>query len=447
MTHDLIVIGGGPAGYVAAERAGEKGLNVLLVEEKHLGGVCLNVGCIPSKTLLNSAKIYYYATHGDDYGVTTEGAAFDFPKVMARKQKVTETLRKGVAGLMKRNKVTVVEGRARLTADRRVTVGDDVYEGEHILIATGSSPARPPIPGADLPHVVDSTGLLSLEELPESLVIVGGGVIGCEFACFFGSIGVPVTVIEMLPEICPSVDGELAKILRKELEKKNITFQLGAKVEAITADSVQFSIGGETKQVEAGLVLLSTGRMCNVNDLGLGDLRVDFDRRGIRIDDRCATNIPNVWAAGDVTGRTWLAHSASRMAEVIVHNITGRPDRMRYDAIPGVIYTSPEVASVGLTAAQAEEQGIPVKTAKMPMSANGRYLAEHARERGMAVVVVHAETNVLLGVHMIGGACSEMIYGAATMIETELRVAEIEEVVFPHPAACEIMRETLLTIH
>lgn len=441
---DLIIIGGGPAGYVAAERAGAAGLSVLLAEERHLGGVCLNEGCIPSKTLLNSAKIYYYATHGSAYGVNAGDVTFDFETAMARKAKVIETLRKGVAGLMKRFKVTVIEGRAKLSADRRVVVGDDTYEADNILVATGSSPARPPIPGIELPNVVDSSGILSLDKLPASLVVVGGGVIGCELACFFGSLGIPVTVVEMLPEICPSVDADLAKILRSELGKKNITFHLGARVEEITEDGVRFACGDTTETIESDLVLMATGRTCNVAGLGLEDLRVDFDRRGIRIDDRCATNVPGVWAAGDVTGQTWLAHAASRMGEVVVHNITGRPDRMRCEAVPGVVYTNPEIACVGLTEAQAKERGIAIRTGKMPMSASGRYLAENAGGRGMIKVVVDAANDALLGVHMLGGACSESIFGAAAMIETEMRVKEIEEVVFPHPTVCELMRDTLV---
>ena len=448
MEYDLIVIGGGPGGYVAAERAGEKGKKVLLVEASELGGVCLNCGCIPSKTLLHSAKVYYYAKHGDAYGVTAENVTFDWAKVMARKQKVIGNLRKGVAGLMKMNKVEVVKGHGRLTANLgEVAVGDKVYRGKAILLATGSSPARPPIPGIDSPNVYDSTGILNLETLPERVTIIGGGVIGCEFACFFGSLGIPVTVIEMLPEICPAVDPEVAKVLRQELTGRGVTFHLDAKVQSISPDVVQFETEKGMAEVDAGVVLMATGRSCNVQDLGLEAAGVDFDRRGIRVDDTCATNVPGVYAVGDVTGRQWLAHAASRMGEVVVHNLCGRPDRMRYDAIPGVVYTTPEVATVGLTEAQGKERGIPVQTAKRPMVASGRYLAEHAGGKGFCKVIVHAETQALLGVHMVGGVCSEMIFGAAAMIETEQRIAEIDDIVFPHPTVSELIRETVLMIH
>lgn len=445
MSYDLIVIGAGPGGYVAAERAGGQGQKVLLIEKGELGGVCLNCGCIPSKTLLNSAKVYHYAAHGEAYGVKSENVTFDLATVMARKQKVIETLRKGVAGLMKRNKVTVVNGEGKLVSPRRVQVGNEVYEGDNIMIAVGSSPARPPIPGIDNDGVYDSTRLLDIDRMPASLVVVGGGVIGCEFAGFFGSLGVPVTVVEMLPEICPAVDAEIAKLLRQELSKRNITFHVGARVESIGRGEVTFAVEDKQATVKASHVLVATGRTCNVDGLGLEALKVDFDKHGIKIDDTCATNVPGVYAIGDVTGKQWLAHSASRMGEVVVHNLCGRPDRMRYDAIPGVVYTTPEVATVGLTADEAKARGIPVKAGKMPMMASGRFLAEHMGGRGVCKVIVHAETNVLLGVHMIGGACAEMIFGAAAMIETEMRVKEIEDIVFPHPTVSELIRETLIT--
>jgi len=278
-------------------------------------------------------------------------------------------------------------------------------------------------------------------------VIIGGGVIGCEFACFFGSVGVPVTVIEMLPEICPQVDADLAKMLRAELGKKNITFHTGAKVLEITKDAVRFSKDGQEASVPRDVVLVSTGRVPNVQDLGLEDARVEFDKRGIKVDERCATNQPGIFAIGDCTGRAWLAHTASRMGEIVVNNLTGRPDHMRWNAIPGVVYTSPEVATVGLTESEAQKQGIPVKTGKLPMRVSGRYLAEHTDERGQVKVVIHAETRRLLGVHLIGGACSEMIFGAAAMIESEFRAQEIEDIVFPHPTVSEVIREAVISLH
>lgn len=446
-TFDLIVIGAGPAGYVSAERAAARGMKVLLVESRRLGGVCLNEGCIPSKTLLNSAKIYRYAMHSEAYGVKATGVEFDLTKVMARKTQVMDTLRNGIAGLMRKSKIEVVVGTAKLQAERKVEINGQIYQAKNILISTGSSPAKPPIPGCGLPGVLDSTGILNLEKLPKSVVIIGGGVIGCEFACFFGSVGVPVTVIEMLPEICPQMDKDITKNLRAELSKKNVTFHTGAKVLEITADTVRFEKEGKPESVARDIVLVSTGRMPNVNGLGLEELRLDFDQRGIKVDDRCATNVPGIWAAGDCTGKAWLAHTATRMGEVAVNNMSGRPDRYRANAIPGVVYTVPEIATVGLGEDEAKKAGIPVKVGKMPMSASGRYLAEHADERGQVKVILHAETGVLLGVHMIGGACSEMIWGAAALIEAEFRAKEIEEIVFPHPTVSELIRDTIFTIH
>jgi len=446
-TFDLIVIGAGPAGYVSAERAAARGMKVLLVESRRLGGVCLNEGCIPSKTLLNSAKIYRYAMHSEAYGVRATGVEFDLTKVMARKTQVMDTLRNGIAGLMRKSKIEVVLGTAKLQAERKVEINGQIYQAKNILISTGSSPAKPPIPGCDLPGVLDSTGILNLEKLPKSVVIIGGGVIGCEFACFFGSVGVPVTVIEMLPEICPQMDRDITKNLRVELSKKDVTFHTDAKVLEITADTVRFEKEGKPESVARDIVLVSTGRMPNVKGLGLEALRLDFDQRGIKVDDRCATNVPGIWASGDCTGRAWLAHTATRMGEVAVNNMSGRPDRYRSNAIPGVVYTVPEIATVGLGEDEAKKAGIPVKVGKMPMSASGRYLAEHADERGQVKVILHAETGVLLGVHMIGGACSEMIWGAAALIEAEFRAKEIEEIVFPHPTVSELIRDTIFTIH
>ncbi len=446
MDYDLIVIGGGPTGYVAAERAGGAGLKTLLIEKAKLGGVCLNVGCIPSKAMLSSGKIYHHAVHGAKQGIVARDVSFDYGAMNAHKHNVMDTLRNGIAGLMKKYKVDVEFGNAVLGKGGKVDVNGKTFEAANILIATGSSPVRPPIPGMDKDGVVDSTGILALEKAPESLVVIGGGVIGCEFACFYGSIGVPVTVIEMLPEICPMIDPDIARSLRTELGSKGITFHTSAKVTEITDTEVVFEAEGKTRRVARDIVLVATGRRTNVDGLGLEDAGIDFDRRGIRIDDRCATNVPGIWAGGDVTGRTWLAHAGSRMGEVVVHNITGRPDRMRFDTIPSVIYTEPEVAVVGLTAAQAKDRGIPVKTGKFPLTANGRFLAEYPGAKGMVKVMTHAETNVLLGVQIIGAACSEMIFGAAAMLETELRVNEIEEIVFPHPTVSEAMRDALFTL-
>ena len=447
MKYDFAVIGAGPAGYVAAKKAAGSGLKTLLVEKSKLGGVCLNEGCVPSKTLLQAAKTYHHAKHGSVFGVEVEGLSFDFPKAHAHKNQVMDKMRNGIAGLMKKHKVDVVEGEATLLPGLAVSINGETHEADNVLLCTGSSPSVPPIPGIDSGHVVDSTGILNRESLPDHLIIVGGGVIGCEFACMYASVGVPVTVLEAMPEICPNLDAEIASTLRNELAKKGVSFMLDTKVESIDEKSVSFANADGSDSVEGDLVLVATGRTPNTKGLGLEELGLDIDPRGgVRVDDRGATNVPGLWAAGDVTGQAWLAHAASRMAEVVVHNLTGRPDRMRYDKMPAVVYTSPEVAVVGLTKDEAESRGLKVKTGRIPMAINARYLAENPDESGLCKVVLEAETNRLLGVHMIGGACSEMIFGATAMLETELREEEIEEIVFPHPTTSEIMKDVFMAV-
>ena len=447
MKYDFAVIGAGPAGYVAAKKAAGSGLKTLLVEKSKLGGVCLNEGCVPSKTLLQAAKTYHHAKHGSIFGVEVEGLSFNFPKAHAHKNQVMDKMRNGIAGLMKKHKVDVVEGEATLLPGLAISINGETHEADNILLCTGSSPAMPPIPGIDSEHVVDSTGILNRETLPDHLIIVGGGVIGCEFACMYASVGVPVTVLEAMSEICPNLDADVAAVLRKELAKKGVNFKLDTKVESIDPKSVSFANADGTASLEGDLVLVATGRTPNVKGLGLEELGLDIDPRGgVRVDDRGATNVPGLWAAGDVTGQAWLAHAASRMAEVVVHNLTGRPDRMRYDKMPAVVYTSPEVAVVGLTKEEAEARGLKVKTGRIPMAINARYLAENPDESGLCKVVLDAKTDRLLGVHMVGGACSEMIFGATAMLETELREEEIEEIVFPHPTTSEIMKDVFMAV-
>ena len=446
MKYDFAVIGAGPAGYVAAKKAAAAGLKTLLVEKKKLGGVCLNEGCVPSKTLLQAAKTYHHAKHGSIFGVEVEVLSFDFPKAHAHKNQVMDRMRDGIAGLMKKYKVEVIEGDARLLPGLKISVNGETHEADNVLLCTGSSPAKPPIPGIDSEQVVDSTGILNRENLPDRLIIVGGGVIGCEFACMYASVGVPVTVLEAMSEICSNLDKDVAAVLREELTGKGVEFKLNTTVESIEPNSVKYANSEGSGSVDGDLVLVATGRKPNVSDLGLEDLGLDFDARGVRVNDKGATNVPGLWAAGDVTGQAWLAHSASRMAEVVVNNLNGRVDHMRFDKMPAVVYTSPEVAVVGLTKEEAEAKGLKVKVGRIPMKINARYLAENPDEAGLCKVVLEAETRRLLGVHMVGGACSEMIFGATAMLETELREDEIEEIVFPHPTTSEIMKDVFIAV-
>jgi dihydrolipoamide dehydrogenase len=440
MMYDLIVVGAGPGGYIAAERAGAAGKSVVLIEKAQLGGVCTNEGCIPTKSLLNAAKQYVHGLEAGKFGVHFDNARFDLAEAMAWKKDVIDTLRKGIAYLMKKYKVEVINGEAQFLDRQTVNVNGQTYQGQNVIIATGSSAAIPPIPGVQSPHVVTNREILEITELPKTLIIIGGGYIGMEFACFFSKVGVKVDVIEMMPEIVPMMDADFAKLLRREL--RDISYHLGAKVEAIDGKRVAFSTNGKPDALQADLILMSVGRRPNVQ--GLEKLGLDIRPQGIQVNDQMQTNVPGVYAIGDVNGKSLLAHSASRMAEVAVNVLCGKNDRMRYQAIPWVVYTLPEVAGCGLTEQDAQKQGIAVKTATMQMRANGRFLAEYGKkESGLCKVVVEAETNVLKGVHLLGAVCSEMIYGAAAMVEAELRVQDIKEIIFPHPTISEIIRDTV----
>ena len=448
--YDLAIVGGGPAGYVAAERAGARGLRVLMFEKKDLGGVCLNVGCIPTKTLLYSAKLYEHALHSEKYGVRASEVTFDFPKMMARKNKVVKKMVLGVGAKMKENNVEVVKGeamiRSRSSDGILISSGDNEYTALNLLIATGSESFMPRIPGLDISNeaIVTSTEILALAEVPQSLVIVGGGVIGMEFASFFNSLGTKVTVIEMLDEILTGMDRELCVMFREIYTKKGVEFNLSSKVTAIKGNDVVFEKGGETFTVTGDKILLSVGRIPVTRGFGLENLGVELAGRGIKVDDRMRTNIPNVYAAGDVTGFSMLAHTASREGEVVVNNLTGGNDRMRYNAIPGVVYTNPEFSGAGLTEEAAKENKTEYRVAKLLMTYSGRFVAENEGGSGLCKVIVGSKDEVL-GVHMLGNPSSEMIYGACMAIESEMTLKELQEVVFPHPTVSEIFRETIFT--
>lgn len=444
--YDLVLLGGGPGGYVTAERAGKEKMKVLVVEQAHLGGVCLNAGCIPTKTLLNAAKIYKNAKSSATLGVTVEGARFDHAKAMAWKDQVVEGLRKGIAFQLKKYGVEVAAGRGTLLDGRSVEItGADGTSrratADALIVATGSSPVRLRVPGADKSHVVDSTGILQLKSAPRSLAIIGGGVIGMEFACYFSAIGVRVTVIEMMGEVIPVVDPELARTLRTSLPE--ITFELGAKVTEITDGGVRFTRGAESREVEAELVLVAVSRRANVEGNGFEAAGLDFDRSGVRVDASMRTSLPGVFAAGDVTGKHLYAHAASRMGEIALNTIRGRADHLRPAAIPWVVYTFPEIAGVGLTEAEARAQGRAVEVGQLQMRANGRFVAENEKGRGVCKVVVDAQSKVLLGVHMVGAYASEIIGTATVMVEAELRTGDIRDIVLPHPTVSEVVREAV----
>lgn len=448
--YDLGIIGAGPAGYVAAERAGHLGLSVIIFDKRELGGVCLNEGCIPTKTLLYTAKLYDNALHGDKYGINCKDVSFNFDTLMKRKDKVVKKLVGGVAFKMKKYNVEVVKSEAVIEERKNncivVSSNGNIYECKNILIATGSEAAIPPIKGLDLKYILTNREILQLTEIPKSLNIIGGGVIGVEFASFFSTMGTKVKVFEMMDEILPGVDTELTVMLREELSKKGIEFYLGAKVKEVDKTKVIFEKDGKTESADAEKLLMCVGRKPNIEGIGLEKLGIEFTSKGIKIDKTCRTNIPNVYAAGDITGFSLLAHTASREAEVAVNNLAGKKDVMRYNAIPAVVYTNPELSGVGLTEDEAKKKNIPVKVIKLPMAFAGRFVAENEGKNGLTKVIVGEKYNEILGVHMIGNPSSEMIYGAAMAIEMQMRVKDLKEIVFPHPTVSEILKETMFEL-
>lgn len=450
---DLAIIGGGPAGYVAAERAGAKGLKVVLFEKRDLGGVCLNEGCIPTKTLLYSAKVYDTAVHGDKYGVFAADATFDFGKIMGRKERVVRRLVAGVGAKMKAHGVQVVKGQAviegRSAEGVKITCNEEAYTATNLLVCTGSEAFVPPIPGLKEAGDVIMTNreVLALKEQPKSIVIIGGGVIGMEFASFYNSLGTQVTVVEMLPEILGGLDEELSAMLRGIYAKKGVAFNLSCKVTKIEGNVVTYVDSQDQEHtVEGEKILVSVGRRPVTTGFGLESLGVELVRGGIKVDNKMRTNVPGVFAAGDVTGFSLLAHTASREGEVVVNNLTGVEDTMRYNAIPGVVYTNPEISGVGLTEKSAKEKGIDYKVATLPMAYAGRFVAENEGGNGVCKVLVGAKYGEVLGVHMLGNPSSEMIYGACMAIEAEMTLKELEQVVFPHPTVSEIFKETLFAL-
>ena len=457
--YDLAIIGGGPGGYVAAERAGAAGLKVVLFERKSLGGVCLNEGCIPTKTLLYSAKVYNYAKTGDHYGVYVSDPSFKYDEIVARKNKVVKKLVGGVKAAMKGNKVEVVAENATIqgrdSEGVKIEAGGNVYAAKNLLICTGSEAAVPPFPGlkeaGDV--IVTNREILDLTERPEALVVIGGGVIGMEFAAFFSTLGTKVTVVEMLPKILGPLDDEISEMLQKQYEKRGVEFCLRCKVTGIEGNTVVYEDPeGKVCRVSGDKILVSVGRRANLQGFGLENIGVELALNpagrpyGIKVDEKMKTNVPGVYAAGDVTGFSMLAHTASREGQVAVNIILGKEDRMRYNAIPGVVYTNPEVAGVGLTESEAKAKGIDFKVVKLPMAYAGRFVAENERGEGICKIIVGAKYHEVLGVHMLGNPCSEIISAACVAIETEMTLEQLQEVVFPHPTVSEIIKETSFTI-
>jgi dihydrolipoamide dehydrogenase len=444
--YDLIVIGAGPGGYEAAAHAARMGKKVALIEKERLGGTCLNVGCIPAKTFLRSSKLFRECREAACYGVKVGSVEFDMGAVVDRKNRVVATLVKGVEGMLKRAGVETIPGTARLAGPHAVQVGGERYEAANILLAAGSQPAKPPIPGIGAADVLDSNSVFGLTQVPESIAIVGGGYIGLEFACFFSEAGAKVSVFEMLPQIAAGCDREISARMLQILKRKGIEFHLSTRVLGVERGTVRYAADGAEASDSFACVLNSTGRRPVVEGLGLEEAGVDFGPKGVRTSDRGKTSVPGIWACGDITGRRMLAHAATREGIVAVNNMFGKKDRIRYSAIPAVIYTHPEVASVGKTEEELQAEGVEYRKSVVPMAVAGRFLVENEGGTGLVKVLAGARYGEILGVHAIGDASSEFIVAAATMIETEMCVSEAREIVFPHPTVSEALREAILAV-
>jgi len=445
--YDLIVLGAGPGGYEAAAHAGAMGKKVALIEKEYIGGVCLNTGCIPTKTLLHSAKTLQLCSEAENYGIKTGKLEVDYEKILKRKKEVVSLLKKGVEGKLKRSGVEVLWGKGQLLSKDTVAVNGKSYKAKNILLATGSKPVVPPIEGINSSNVLDSTTILELDKIPKSMAIIGAGAIGLEFAYFFNKMGTEVKIIEILPNIAYQMDTEITSYLRKSLENECIDFSLGSEVTRIDDKGILCTReNGKTEMIQSEFVLNATGRKPNLENIGLDEIGILYDSGGIKTDLQGKTSVPGIWACGDVTGRCLLAHVATREGIVAVNNMLGKRDIMRYKAIPNVIYTNPEVASVGVTEQILKQEEICYKKSILSLNISGRFIAENEKKVGYVKVLTGREFHEILGVHIIGGAASEMIFGIAALIEMEMRVEDIKEIVFPHPTISEAVKEVICQI-
>ena len=448
MKYDVAIIGGGPAGYTAAEKAAKGGLSTVLFEKNALGGVCLNEGCVPTKTLLYSAKTYDQIKHASKYAVSAENPSFDYPKIIARKNKVVKKLTAGIRMKMKESGVEVVAGEAMIqgkTDEGNILIqcAEQVYEAKNLLVCTGSESVIPPIPGVNETEYWTSREALQSKELPASLIIIGGGVIGMEFASFFNSMGTEVQVVEMLDKILGPMDKELSDMLQAEYTKRGVKFYLGHKVTGIHGQEVMVEKDGESFTLHGEKVLLSVGRRPVTKGFGLETLALEPFRNGIKVNEYMQTSLPNVYACGDITAFSLLAHTAVSEAEVAIDHILGKARAMSYKAIPGVVYTNPEIAGVGKTEEELQTSGTPYQVKKIPMAFSGRFVAENEMGNGVCKLIL-AEDGTLIGAHLLGNPASELIVIAGIAIEKGMKAEELTSFVFPHPTVGEILKEALL---
>ncbi|SHI96848.1 dihydrolipoyl dehydrogenase [Desulfofundulus thermosubterraneus] len=453
MHYKIVVIGGGPGGYVAAIRAAQLGARVALVEKEELGGTCLNRGCIPTKVLAAAAEVLAGIRKAGEFGISTGTVEVDMAALIERKRQVVKRLASGIQFLLQKNKVELVRGTAMLTSPRTVKVSlpggtEQELEAENIVLATGSSPALIKSLGYDGRQVITSDEALNLTSVPGRLLIIGGGVVGCEFASIFAALGSTVTVVEMMPTILPTVDKEVSRYVQGIFKRQGITIKTRAAIKAVRKDA-----GGVVAELESGeeiaadLVLISVGRVLNTGGLGLAEVGVTLGERGeVLVNERMETSVPGIYAAGDITGKIQLAHVASAQGLVAVHNILGHNREMNYRVVPACIFTRPEVGVVGLTAEEARAQGYEVKTAKFPMMACGKAQAMGETE-GFVKVVADAQTDRILGVHIVGPHASDLVAEAALALEMDMTAARLAQVIHAHPTLAEAVLEAAEGIH
>lgn len=449
---DVIVIGSGPGGYVTAIRASQLGFKTAIVERSELGGVCLNWGCIPTKALLKSGEVYEQLDHLKDYGLSVEKRGFDFEAVVQRSRKVAAQLNAGVAFLMKKHKIEVVQGSARLEKGAgapTVVVGDRKLTAKHVILATGARARTVPAIGLepDGERVWTYREALVPKAAPKSLVVVGSGAIGMEFASFYRALGSEVTVVEMMPRILPVEDEEVSKAAHKAFEKRGIQFRVPAGVKALTKTktgvALEIEAGGEPETLTADVAIVAIGIVGNVEDLGLEALGVTIEKTHVVTDAHGATGVPGLYAIGDVAGPPWLAHKASHEGVHCIEHIAGLTPANLTSPIPGCTYTTPQVASVGLTEAQAKEKGLDPKVGRFPFRVNGKAIAAGETE-GFVKTIFDGKTGALIGAHMFGHEVTEMIQGFALAMTLEATEAELQATVFPHPTMSEAMHEASL---